>query len=306
MFPVEIVKMLKFRTLKLDSGNYTDEQLKESFSDLVYTCKYGKRGYLKIALLFEHKSSTDKHIYFQLLRYMLNIYETCNKQQQEPMVVIPMVFYHGTQKWKHFTFDSMFGNIDETLKKYLPIFEYILVDTHDFTNKTINQLFDLQTLKGSVMLMKNIFDKERFWKNFEEIIRFLPDILRTQTGQKIFESFIIYITNNLNINKMEVIDKVQKISPEFFRNILLKEDETFIRGREEGIKMESRRNMIQVALKSLKHGQSIEYILDLTELPLTIVQNIREIYNQNNQITIEELDKLLPVWTNTVTQNLIN
>ena len=241
---------------------------------------------------------------------MLNIYETSIKQQQSPMVVIPIVFYHGTQKWKYFTFDSMFGNVDDTMKKYLPIFEYILVDTHNLTNKNINQLFDLQTLKGSVMLMKNIFDKENFWKNFEEMIRFLPDILSTQTGQTFFESFLIYITNNLNINKMEVIDKVQKISPEFFRNILLMEDKTYLKvreeGRNEGIQMESRRNQIRGALKSIKYGHSIEYILDLTELPLSIVQNIREIYNKNNHISVEELDTLLSSWTNSDTQNLIN
>ncbi len=51
---------------------------------------------------------------------------------------------------------------------------------------------------------------------------------------------------------------------------------------------------------------SIEYILDLTELPLSIVQNIREIYNKNNHISVEELDTLLSSLTNSDTQNLIN
>ncbi len=55
IFPEEIVKKLDLSTLSLDNNSYIDEELKEHFSDIVYTCVC-KNEKLKIALLFEHKS----------------------------------------------------------------------------------------------------------------------------------------------------------------------------------------------------------------------------------------------------------
>jgi len=40
---------------------------------MVYSCSFGESS-LKIALLFEHKSSPDKELPYQLIRYMIQIW----------------------------------------------------------------------------------------------------------------------------------------------------------------------------------------------------------------------------------------
>ena len=73
IFPGEILKKLDLSTLTLDNNSYIDEELKEHFSDIVYTCFCNNKE-LKIALLFEHKSYVVTCPYLQLLKYLLKIY----------------------------------------------------------------------------------------------------------------------------------------------------------------------------------------------------------------------------------------
>ena len=78
-FPPEIFKKLDLSTLTRDNNSYIDEELKEHFSDIVYTC-YCKDKELKITLLFEHKSYSVTCPHLQLLKYLLKIWEANIKQ----------------------------------------------------------------------------------------------------------------------------------------------------------------------------------------------------------------------------------
>ena len=73
-FPEEIFKKLDLSTLTRDNNSYIDEELKEHFSDIVYTCSC-KDKELKITLLFEHKSYSVPCPYLQLLKYLLKRYQ---------------------------------------------------------------------------------------------------------------------------------------------------------------------------------------------------------------------------------------
>jgi len=101
-FPKYLVKNLKLETLQLDSTSYVDKTLKAHFSDIVYQCDYGENNSLSVALLFEHKSyaPTDFPIYFQLLKYMLRIWEQNDAQKEPFMVVIPVIVYQGKTQWE--------------------------------------------------------------------------------------------------------------------------------------------------------------------------------------------------------------
>jgi predicted transposase YdaD len=71
-----------------------DEKLSEYFSDTVYSCRFQDTD-IKIALLFEHKSSPDGDLPFQLHRYMANLWKNSERQNKPRLPVIPIVVYHG-------------------------------------------------------------------------------------------------------------------------------------------------------------------------------------------------------------------
>ncbi|MEA3496860.1 MAG: Rpn family recombination-promoting nuclease/putative transposase, partial [Bacteroidota bacterium] len=118
-----IVEKLDLNTLEIDNTEYLDNRLNSSFSDLVYNCKYGKSSNVKISLLFEHKSQPEKFPHFQLLGYMLRIWELQIKQNKELTAVIPIIFYHGKKKWDNKGFEEYFGNIDNELQNFIPKFD---------------------------------------------------------------------------------------------------------------------------------------------------------------------------------------
>ena len=81
---------LDFKSFRLENVSYVDEHLAEYFSDVVYTCNYGKLK-IRISLLFEHKSYPDKNLLRQLLKYILGIWDHSEKQNKRLTPVIPIV-----------------------------------------------------------------------------------------------------------------------------------------------------------------------------------------------------------------------
>ncbi|HEY6333555.1 MAG TPA: Rpn family recombination-promoting nuclease/putative transposase, partial [Blastocatellia bacterium] len=125
--PQAITRLLDLTTIEVVKGSFVDEELQERFSDLVYRVKMRSGGDAYVYVLFEHKSAPDKWVAFQLLRYMLRIWEraTPGKHGKLPPI-FPIVLYHGKTKWK--IVKAFAGLIEledaEQLVRYVPNFEY--------------------------------------------------------------------------------------------------------------------------------------------------------------------------------------
>lgn len=72
--PESVLEYIDIDTLDPQKDSFIDEKLEETFSDLLFKADIaGNEGY--IYFLFEHKSYPDKGIVFQVLRYMVEIWE---------------------------------------------------------------------------------------------------------------------------------------------------------------------------------------------------------------------------------------
>lgn len=66
--PAELRVVCALSTLKLKSGSFVEDDLRQYFSDVLYSLKTSAGdGYIHV--LIEHQSSPDKHMVFRLLRY---------------------------------------------------------------------------------------------------------------------------------------------------------------------------------------------------------------------------------------------
>lgn len=100
--PGEIRKNVNLATLSIVKDSFIDKELKEHFSDILYTVKYRKTD-MFIYLLFEHKSYPDQLSGFQILRYETKIWEQYLKQNPKAKKlppIFPMLLYHGQAEWK--------------------------------------------------------------------------------------------------------------------------------------------------------------------------------------------------------------
>ena len=100
--PEKIVKELDLSRLKVSQDSYLDNEMKEYFSDLILKIpvKKAKNRNLKIAFLFEHKSSPDNFVLFQVGHYLFSHYFKIIRQSKKLELLIPLIYYQGKQKWE--------------------------------------------------------------------------------------------------------------------------------------------------------------------------------------------------------------
>ena len=93
--PSKAQNLINWDTLEIVKEVWLDEKLKEHRSDVVYRTKTLNDQW--VYLLFEHKSSPDRRIHFQLLRYILDIFDQHEIQNgigKHLPLVIPIVVCH--------------------------------------------------------------------------------------------------------------------------------------------------------------------------------------------------------------------
>jgi len=275
-FPKEIVEKIDLQSLELDKTEYVDSKLRTNYSDIVYNSKYGKNTNIKISLLFEHKSYPETFPHLQLLGYMLKIWETQIKQKQSITPIIPIIFYHGKQKWVKQTFDTYFDDIDETLQNFIPKFEYQLVDTFEYSDDEIIKLFSNLQLQMGLLILKNIYNEQKIIQEVDKIFGEINQLLQTEQGEQFFEAIVSYLYYATNLETPKMVEKMRTISPNAGEKFV----STAMRLKMEGIEKEKKRvaySMMQenipdaVILKVTKLSQKeLDYLKTLKEYQLEL------------------------------------
>jgi len=137
--PAGIAALTDWRTLRIVKETFITPELQERFSDIVYAVRIrGKEAF--IYFLMEHQSSPDCLMPLRFYHYIGGIWDLYLKQNPEECKlpgVIPLLFYHGKEKWNISTqFQDM---IEESglIAEYAPKFQYILKDMSEFTDADI-------------------------------------------------------------------------------------------------------------------------------------------------------------------------
>ena len=73
--PEGVTTVLNLDTLALQSGSFIDPDLQEQFADLLYRVALHDDSEAYLYILLEHKSYPDLQTPFQLLRYLVRIWE---------------------------------------------------------------------------------------------------------------------------------------------------------------------------------------------------------------------------------------
>ncbi|KAA5931440.1 MULTISPECIES: Rpn family recombination-promoting nuclease/putative transposase [Pantoea] len=93
--PPELCERCDLSTLKLESGSFVEDDLRQYFSDVLYSLKTtAGNGYIHV--LIEHQSSPDKHMAFRLMRYAVAAMQRhLDAGHKRLPLVIPILFYVG-------------------------------------------------------------------------------------------------------------------------------------------------------------------------------------------------------------------
>ena len=269
----DIVRELDLNTLEIDKTEYLDNRLNSSFSDLVYNCKYNNRQNIKISLLFEHKSQPEKFPHFQLLGYMLRIWELQIKQKEELTPIIPIIFYHGKKKWDNKDFKDYFRNIDNNLQNFIPKFDYELIDTSTYSDIELKKHFDNLELQVGLLIMKNIFNEKKMLEQIEHLSDQINELLQTKEGKVFFDSIAIYMLNSTKTSSDKYREIMETISTQAEQQFISTAQRLEYRGIKKGNK--------KTAMKMIIKGYSNEEIAELIDLAIIDIEKLRELIKIN-------------------------
>jgi len=281
-FPKNIVENLDFDTLELDRDSYIDDKLKEHFSDLVYHCNYKGKIKIKIAMLFEHKSKKPDYPHIQILNYITKVWSISIKQTKEPIFVLPIIFYQLQQYFK---------GIDNNLLKYLPAFDYILIDVSKIPDNEIIENYDKNISKVSLFLFKYIYRKQELLQKIEQYFTYFNDIQENNNIQEnnkkedFIITFYVYLKNNLSSEDMKTLEKkVTNLLPpgndllEYFarQNYNRGIEKGIEKGIERGIEKGIEENTYKTVVNSIVAGLDNKTIKIITGITFSQIEKIRK------------------------------
>lgn len=203
--PSSVVAVLNLATLTLEKESFIDPGLRSHFSDLLFRIKLVRGDDLYIYLLVEHKSAPDPWVSFQLLRYIMRIWERSFEQGVETLpLILPIVFYHGEDRWnvsRRFSALVAAATIPE-LQPYVPDFEY---DLRDLSVRGGAEIKGDARLRAGLELLRHIFSPD-LEKRVPDIFRNLREMNRPDAIEYV-QSLVAYLSNITREIKEEVIEE---------------------------------------------------------------------------------------------------
>lgn len=246
--PPNIVETLDLETLQPVKDSFVDDELRDHFTDLLYETRLQDDTLAYVYLLFEHKSYSEPWIAFQLLRYMVRIWEYVLEQRQVTILppIIPLVIYHGEERWQ---VDLRFHKLVTAcppLADYVPDFRYELYDLSTYSDEELVGAVNLQVV---MFLLKHIFDKD--WHSvLPRIMRLLKELARAESGLAYVERALRYLAAAARTLRREDLEEaVQQAFPKTGGALMQTIAQTWV---EEGIERGIERGAVQATRDNIR------------------------------------------------------
>ncbi len=291
--PKEALDIIDMESLTLQKDTFINEELQENFSDLIYKVNINHKD-AYICFILEHKSYKDKMAIFQLNKYILESWMTIIKKEnkEEIPIIIPMIIYHGKEKWNLKTdlreMISGFKELPEYFKERVPVFKY------DFYNIGEYKERDFAKLTGLTAMMLKAF-KYAFEEDLEIVLRNFLLALEEVKNEEPLETLIYYgeiylkyieLTNS-EISEEDIKEQIKKLDGKgtVTMSILQKREEIGMqKGIEQGMRQGMQRGMqqgmqkrnIEIARNLLMEGVGISLVVKSTGLSKTEVEKLKE------------------------------
>ncbi|HEJ7646219.1 TPA: Rpn family recombination-promoting nuclease/putative transposase [Klebsiella oxytoca] len=155
--PAELLAICDLSTLKLESGSFVEDDLRQYFSDVLYSLKItGGDGYIHV--LIEHQSSPDKHMAFRLIRYAVAAMQRHLEAGHKKLpLVIPVLFYTGKRSPYPYSTRWLDEFDDPTLAGSLYSNAFPLVDVTVIPD---DEIADHRSMAALTLLQKHIHQRD--------------------------------------------------------------------------------------------------------------------------------------------------
>ncbi len=263
--PAELQAICDFSTLKLESGNFVEEDLRPYFSDVLYSLKTTTDDNSYIHVLIEHQSSPDKHMAFRLLRYAVAAMQRhLDAGHKKLPLVIPVLFYTGKRSPYPYSTRWLdeFNDPEVAEKLYNEGFPLV-----DVTVIPDDKIMGHRSMAALTLLQKHIHRRD-----LADLLDNLTTLLLTEhmTGQQLV-SLINYLVQAGETPDAEAfVRKLAQRVPQHEDELMTIAQQLEQKGIEKGIQLGEQRGIekgkLEVAQTMLENGIDHNTIIKLTGL----------------------------------------
>ncbi len=139
--PPAIHRQLDLENITFLSDTYTTKELNAYLSDIVLKVPVsGTAGEVLVSILIEHKSTIDHFASLHLLTYVANGYAQQRKRNEKLKVIIPVIYYHGKDKWQFRPLDQLFTDVPVEFRMFIPNFQIEMFAIQKYSVQQIHRI----------------------------------------------------------------------------------------------------------------------------------------------------------------------
>lgn len=259
--PVELCAVCDLSTMKLECSSFVEDNLRQYFSDVLYSMKTaaGDDGYIHV--LIEHQSSPDKHMAFRLIRYAVAAMQRhLDEGHKKLPLVIPVLFYMGKRSpypystnWLHEFTDPV-----QALKLY----------SSDFPLVDVTLIPDEDIMQHRSMAALTLLQKHIRHRDLAELTDKLSTILRSDyLSSPQIASLIHYIIQAGDTANAEAfIRALAWRVPQYEEELMTIAQQLEQNGIKKGLEQGLKQGRQEVARNMLRHGIDPNTVMKVTAL----------------------------------------
>lgn len=220
--PGDVSALIDLNRVTLVDGSFVDAALQDHVSDMLYhvglhTTENPGLDEAFIYVLVEHKSYADRLTAFQVLRYIVRIWERILQEEGRLMSVFPVVLYHGENAWNAPADVADLVDAPSSVRPYVPSLRYHLCDL---------STYDLGAITGGIharlalRLLHSIFSPD-LGAQLPDILRLVNELTEPKTALQWVETALRYVAAaGRHVSRDDIIRAVDDVMKDEGSNIL--------------------------------------------------------------------------------------
>lgn len=264
--PPALLNLCDLNTLRLEPGSFIEDDLRQYYSDILYSLKTTcGEGYIHV--LIEHQSSPDRHMAFRLMRYAIAVMQRHLEAGHTLLpLVIPILFYQGERTPYPYSMNWLDDFHDPQRARQLYDNAFPLVDITVIPDE---QIMHHRSMAALTLVQKHIRQRD--------MARLLDQLAALLIMEQMSRQQIVGL-----VNYMIRAGDAQSIEPLLYElaQRVPKHGETLMTMAEEllqrGIQKGKLTALLEIAQKMLQRGFDSQAIMEITGLSKDELQQLEQ------------------------------
>ncbi|ENS5327687.1 recombination-promoting nuclease RpnB, partial [Shigella sonnei] len=243
-------------TLKLESNSFIDEDLRQYYSDLLWSVKT-QEGVGYIYVVIEHQSKLEELMAFRMMRYSIAAMQNhLDAGYKELPLVIPMLFYHGCRSPYPYSLCWLDEFAEPAIARKIYSSAFPLVD--------ITVVPDDEIMQHRKMALLELIQKHIRQRDLLGLVDQIVSLLVTgNTNDRQLKALFNYVLQTGDAQRFRAfIGEITERAPQEKEKLMTIAD----RLREEGAMQGKHEEALRIAQEMLDRGLDRELVMMVTRL----------------------------------------